>query len=47
VSFVRFAPLHTHMHNAVDSGIESFQDSLKKSNKGFVPSWNVKDVDPS
>jgi hypothetical protein len=34
-----------YMHNAIDSGIESFQD-FKKSNKDFVPSWNVKNVDP-
>jgi hypothetical protein len=26
-------------------GIESFQD-FEKSNKDFVPSWNVKNVDP-
>jgi hypothetical protein len=34
-----------YMHNAIDNGIESFQD-FEKSNKDFVPSWNVKNVDP-
>jgi hypothetical protein len=27
--------------NVVDSGIESFQD-FEKSNKSFIPSWNLK-----
>jgi hypothetical protein len=37
------ANLH-YMHNAVDTGIESFQD-FEKKNKEFVPSWNLKNVD--
>jgi hypothetical protein len=34
-----------HYIHAIDNGIESFQD-FEKSNKDFVPSWNVKNVDP-
>ena len=30
-----------YIRNAVDSGIESYQD-FEKHNKKFVPSWNLK-----
>jgi len=34
------ANLH-YMHNAIDNGIETYQD-FEKHNKKFVPSWNLK-----
>ena len=30
-----------YIHNAIDTGVESYQD-FEKHNKKFVPSWNLK-----
>jgi hypothetical protein len=34
-----------YIHNVIDTGIESYED-FEKNNKKFVPSWNLKHVDP-
>lgn len=32
-----------YMHNAIDKGIESYED-FEKSQKDFVPGWNFKNL---
>lgn len=34
-----------YIQNPVDTGIESYED-FEKKNKSFVPSWNLKHIDP-
>lgn len=34
-----------YIQNPIDTGIESYED-FEKNNKKFVPSWNLKHVDP-
>ena len=34
-----------YIQNPIDSGIESYED-FEKHNKKFVPSWNLKHIDP-
>lgn len=35
----------SYTQNPIDTGIESYED-YEKNNKKFVPSWNLKHVDP-
>jgi len=32
-----------HIHNVIDSGVESFQD-FEAKNKKFIPGWNSKNL---